>query len=180
MKTKILICSLALSLLGLVSLTATSTISSWVKDMYNQPSIKPQEAGGLNTFPQHTVAQSGIEYAPAAAPFDETPLDFSHYEPPENRLEAFTFDQQEGHRNFLTFCAVCHGADGQLNQGEGTQISEKGLQVKAITKRPMGFYYDRLMRGGMQMPDMGFKLSEAERWNIAHYIGKCLHSSACD
>ena len=38
----------------------TSTIWSWVKDMYNQPSIKPQEEGSFKNFPIGSVTTEGL------------------------------------------------------------------------------------------------------------------------
>ena len=39
----------------------TSTIWSWVKDMYNQPSIKPQEEGSFKNFPIGSVTTEGLQ-----------------------------------------------------------------------------------------------------------------------
>ena len=39
----------------------TSTIWSWMKDMYNQPSIKPQEEGSFKNFPIGSVTTEGLQ-----------------------------------------------------------------------------------------------------------------------
>jgi len=158
-----------------VSLFGTSTITTWVKDMYNQPGVKPQEQESMNDFPSHVISADGREYNLPLKPFDSTELDFKSYQPPVNQSKSYQFDQTEGKKMFLTYCAVCHGSDGQLNDGKGTRVSLKGLQVVRIRDLPGGYYYDRIMRGGVQMPSLGFRMADQERWDVANYIDRFLH-----
>lgn len=169
MKTKGLLLILAFCVTGL-SLFATSTITTWMKDMYNQPSVKPQGKDSIVRFPENVVSTKGVQYHPPRRPFPEKAVDFQSYQAPQNNLEGFEADTAEGRLLFLTFCAACHGRDGRLNNGKGTPISLKGLKVRAMQMRPVGFYYDRLSRGGAQMPPLAYRMSERERWQVAHYV----------
>jgi mono/diheme cytochrome c family protein len=169
-KHKLLISFLVLGLLSITTLFGTSTISTWVKDMYNQPNIKPQQKNSINQFPSQVVSTSGIEYKLVPKPLAAKPIDFSTYQAPENDIKGYQFSAEEGERLFYTYCAVCHGADGQLNQGEGTKISLKGLKIAKLRILPIGYYVERMQRGGIQMPPMAYRMSKMERWHIANYI----------
>ncbi len=140
--------------------------------MYNQPSVKPQGNDSMIFFQKHTVSTDGREFNPPAEPFGSAEINFNTYREPENTIQGYVFNKAEGKRMFLTYCAVCHGADGQLNQGEGTRISLKGLKVAKIRKLPTGYYYERLKRGGVQMPPISYRLSDQERWDTANYINR--------
>ncbi|MCP4578773.1 MAG: cytochrome c [Deltaproteobacteria bacterium] len=174
MKRRIILLLIGLICVFAVSLFGTSTITSWMKDMYNQPSVKPQEYESINAFPAHVISADGREYNPPLTPFDSVEIDFKSYLPPENRLESYHFNRVEGKRMFLTYCAVCHGPGGQLNDGKGTRVSRKGLKVVRIKDLPTGYYYDRILRGGVQMPPMGYRMTDRERWDVANYIDSFL------
>lgn len=154
------------------SLSGTSSIVTWVKDMYNQPGIKPQERETVNAFPMRSVAADGRIFSASPKPFETTDIDFSSYLPPENLIDSYRFNQVEGKRMFLTYCAVCHGSDAQLNDGRGTGVSKKGLKVVSIRDLPGGYYYERIRRGGVQMPSMAYRMTDHERWDIANYLDR--------
>ncbi len=160
-----------------VSLFGTSTITTWVKDMYNQPSIKPQEQEGMKQFPINVVAKDGTVYSDKKQPFQTTEVNFSNYESPENSINDYQFNEATGKQMFLTYCAVCHGPQGKLNDGKGTRVSQKGLKVIAIRDLPKGYYYERLHRGGVQMPPLSYRMTDRERWDIANYIKLVLHKN---
>lgn len=60
MKLKTILLLSIFSVAVYVTAFGTSTIVSWMKDMYNQKSIKPQEEGTMQEFPLGVVSTKGF------------------------------------------------------------------------------------------------------------------------
>jgi mono/diheme cytochrome c family protein len=170
--------------LGLVVSTsafATTTVWSWVQDMYNQPSIKPQEEGSMKNFPIGSVTTNGIEIMTDGERHKKQ-TDFSWISSrnnpalaPKNPQKNTKDSVERGEYLYTAYCGVCHGADGEakttvaLFRGGVLPLSAV-LQDKTITD---GYLYYKITYGGIadvSMPPFGYAISEQDRWHIVNYL----------
>ena len=171
----------AFSLFSSTAVFATSTIWSWVQDMYNQPSIKPQEEGTLKNFPVGSVTTTGIEITTDGEK-RQNPTDISwilsRNNPdlaPKNPQAKTKKSIEKGKYLYTAYCSVCHGDDGKaqtvVNYFRGGVLPlDQILQDKTITD---GYLFYKITYGGIgdvSMPPFGYSLSEQERWNIVNYL----------
>ncbi|HEY5599445.1 MAG TPA: c-type cytochrome [Candidatus Manganitrophaceae bacterium] len=131
-----------------------------VKDMADQPSIKPQEAPFLPP--------------PRSAPIQgrERTIGLLEAMALKNPAPATPDSIETGRRLFDAICAVCHGADAK---GKGP-ISKKlvippaDLTSASTAARPDGYYYVVMRQGGAVMPSQAEALSSRDRWDIVNYL----------
>ena len=163
------------------SVFATSTIWSWVQDMYNQPSIKPQEEGSMKNFPIGSVTINGIEISTDGEKHQRQ-IDFTwiitRNNPalaPKNPQEPTRESIAKGKYFYTAYCSSCHGEDGKaqtavaLFRGGVVPINTI-LKDKTITD---GYLFYKITYGGIadvSMPPFGYSISEQERWHIINYL----------
>lgn len=141
----------------------------WFLDMFNQPSIKPQEEGTLQAFPEHSVPRSGVEpFISATATTDEGLLLRDTI--PENPTEATPASIANGRKIYTIYCAACHGEDGNGN----TPVVQRGMPAPPIAALlPVlseAHLYNKTRYGGPIMPAYGFRTSQKERWDLVNYM----------
>lgn len=140
----------------------------WFLDMFNQPSIKPQEVGTFQQIPPGTVPRTGVEpFIPAAAMKNDQLV---RDQLPKNPTQATPESIAGGKVMYETFCGVCHGNTGEA----GTPVAQKGMPAPPI-KAMLGFLsephlYNKIRYGGPLMPSYGFQTSQKERWNMVNYM----------
>ncbi len=141
---------------------------AWFLDMFNQPSIKPQEVGTFQRIPPDSVPRTGAEpFIPEAAMRNDRLLrDLI----PANPTQATAESAAKGKVMFETFCGVCHGNSGEA----GTPVTQKGMPAPPI-KAMLGFLsephlYNKIRYGGPLMPAYGFQTSQADRWDMVNYL----------
>ncbi len=183
-KKRFLATVLAIALCGLiftVSAYGTSTIWSWMKDMYNQPSIKPQEEGSFKHFPIGSVTTEGLQISSdgekhlKATDFTWIAARNSVALAPKNPQKATAESLKQGEFFFNSYCIACHGADGKsttpvaLFRG-GVIPLDLILTDPTITD---GYLFYKITYGGfgdVAMPPFGYSITEKERWHIVNYI----------
>ncbi|MCH7477653.1 MAG: cytochrome c, partial [SAR324 cluster bacterium] len=94
---------------------------AWFLDMFNQPSIKPQEVGTFQVFPADSVPRSGAEPFIAATAIVDGKL--LRDQIPANPTRATPDSMARGRVLYETYCGVCHGLEGQA----GTPVVQKGM-----------------------------------------------------
>lgn len=160
---------------------ATSTVWSWMQDMYNQPSVKPQEEGTIKKFPIGSVTTNGIEIMTDGERHQKhTDLSWlaSRNNPvlaPKNPQKNTKASIEKGKYFYTAYCAACHGADGKaqtvvaLFRG-GVLPLTIILTDKSITD---GYLFYKITYGGIgdvSMPPFGYAISEQDRWHIVNYL----------
>lgn len=137
-------------------------------DMFNQPSIKSQEEGTFQRFPEDSVPRSGREpFIEATAVRDgQLVRDLE----PLNPTQATPVSVARGRVLYDTYCAVCHAADGNA----GTPVTQRGMPAPPIgallpvLSEP--HLYNKILYGGPIMPAYGFQTSQQDRWDMVNYM----------
>lgn len=140
----------------------------WFLDMFDQPSIKPQETGTFQRFPADSVPRSGVEpFIPAAAIRDNKLL---RDQIPANPTKATAESLAQGRVLFETYCGVCHGDKGQ----GGTPVTQKGMPAPPINAMfaflSEAHLYNKIRYGGPLMPSYGIQTSQKDRWDMVNYM----------
>lgn len=93
---------------------------------------------------------------------------------------AFTeADLLRGKVLYRSFCAICHGLNGE---GDGRVIPlgmPKPRSFQAVRDQPEGYFYFAATNGFGRMLSYKSRIPERERWLIARYIKQCLLLEAC-
>ena len=160
----------------------TSTVWSWVKDMYNQPSIKPQEEGSMKNFPIGSVTTEGLEISTDGVKHQKA-TDFawiaSRNNPalaPKNPYKANKDSIKKGEFLYNSYCIACHGDDGKATtpvaifRGGVLPIADILEADPSITD---GYLFYKITYGGIGdvgMPPFGYSTSEEERWHLVNYL----------
>jgi len=137
-------------------------------DMFNQPSIKPQEEGTFQRFPEHSVPRSGREpfIDATAIKNDQLQRDLE----PVNPTQATPASVARGTVLYDTYCAVCHGVDGNA----GTPVTQRGMPAPPIAALLPALsephLYNKILYGGPIMPTYGFQTSQQDRWDMVNYM----------
>lgn len=140
----------------------------WFLDMFNQPSIKPQEEGTFQAFPVNSVPRSGAEPFIAATAIVDGKL--LRDQIPPNPTRATPDSVARGRVLYETYCGVCHGNEGQA----GTPVVQRGMPAPPI-QAMLGFLseahlYNKIRFGGPIMPTYGFQTSMSDRWDMVNYL----------
>ena len=141
----------------------------WMLDMFNQPSLKPQEEGMIQHFPRDSVPRDGVEVeVPNTMHSDGARMLRDVI--PANPTTATPDSIANGRKMYNIYCAACHGQDGKA----GTPVTMKGMPAPAIDSMIPVFseahFYNKIRYGGPLMPAYGFQTSQAERWDIVNYL----------
>lgn len=142
-----------------------------LRTMNNQPSIKPQETGGISKFPTGSVSVDGKEYTAAKDSLKWIHRESSTEQATPNPVPQTEESLKEGERNYKTFCAVCHGSNG-LGK---SPMNKKGMTAPSlVAKTPQltdGYIMHQAKYGsGRIMPSLGYATTDRELWEIVHYI----------
>lgn len=134
----------------------------WSRDMFNQPSVKPQESYPL-PVPTGIVSIQGAEKetdSRAKAVRIVNPV----------RPEAASIAR--GKTMYNIYCAVCHGKSGKGDGIVGKKfIPPTDLTGSYIRMKPDGDVYFTIRNGGLAvMPRYGDAITATDRWHIINYI----------
>ena len=141
---------------------------AWFLDMFNQPSIKPQEVGTIQNFPVDSVPRSGMEafIGPAEMAGNLLRRDVE----PSNPISKSAESIADGKKIYNIYCAACHAKDGSGM----TPVTQKGMPappIKAMVPAlSEAHLYNKTRYGGPIMPAYGFQTSIVERWNLVNYM----------
>ncbi len=158
---------------------------NYMPDMYVSPALKSQESyvvqqEALDENGEIVVSTMEIP-AMMTPPAGTIPRDFMPYDlnDPEiadgmvNPLAAADpSNARLGRDKFEQFCAVCHGKDGNADNG---YVAEKLLGVPSLTTPVVAEYtdgriYHFITTGKGRMPNYKAQLLPQERWAVIHYI----------
>ena len=156
------------------------------REMYDGKSLKPQEEGSYQKFPKSSVPVrvilgKGVKiydpFIPAVAGDGSgvkgNPREFS----PKNPTQSSVDSVQRGQALYNTYCAACHGEDGQSQ----TVVVEKGVPAPPITaffQMPTAapHLYNKIKYGSFFqeprgfMPSYGAQTSVRDRWDMVNYM----------
>jgi mono/diheme cytochrome c family protein len=117
--------------------------------------------------------------APRVMPADALPV---HGEGPmsltdatvkmHNPLEATPDNLARGRKQFETYCAPCHGDNGQ-GKGPVAHLlikSPKNLITGASKNLPDGYIYGAIRNGVLTMPSYQLEVPEEARWQTVLYL----------
>ena len=144
----------------------------WFIDMFNMPSIKPQEEGTFQRFPTDSVPRSGIEPVIPATVNEQGLL---RDQIPINPVEPTAASIANGRKMYNIYCAACHGITGMAE----APVAKKGMPAPPIKVMVVAFSeahlynktrYGTVAPGPSVMPAYGFQTSATERWNIVNYL----------
>ncbi len=159
-------------------------------DMYDGKSIKPQEEGTYQSFPQGSIPVRFNLLKPGPNKIESI---FEEFIPlldreirPQNPIEASKDSIDRGRVLYNTYCATCHGQDGLAK----TVVAEKGKQylfgIPAINLLiqvlPEPHLYNKIRYGSAynidsvhrpvpgSMPAYGMQTSIQDRWDMVNYM----------
>jgi mono/diheme cytochrome c family protein len=153
---------IAISVLAIMLIPATSWSMPWSWDFFTQPSHKAQEEKAL-AMPLGTVPVKGSPVAIASM------ADAADVKSP---VRATKESIERGRDRFKIYCAVCHGNTGK---GDGI-VGKKYVPPTDLTsvyvqnKEPGQIYYAITYGGLGIMPKYADSMSPEDRWHIANYI----------
>lgn len=169
-----------LAVRALRTLAVVSTLGlgacSWFTDFKQQPKIDPWETPS-DTIPFRGNPQMSVPITGSAAPgfmFDRlgAPQNFTAMAGIPNPVPADSASVNRGRVQFQINCAVCHGANGQVNQ----QIMKYGLFPASIGKPTDaaagytdGYIFAIIRNGKGTMPTYN-RIEEMDRWDIINYL----------
>jgi mono/diheme cytochrome c family protein len=154
----------------------------YMPDMYQSPALKSQEA-----FVVHQTDAEGnvtpLHVSAMQQPVDGTvPRGFLPYDLPiTDTTTAWTMTNpvrptadhlRLGRDKYDQFCAVCHGRDGNAENG---YVATKFLGIPSLVSPVVSGYSDGhiqhiIARGRGRMPDYRGQMTAEERWAVVHYV----------
>ena len=176
MKNRLSILLLLLALVCGGSLFAKSSLLNFLYDMFDQASIKPQEAGGMERFPLGSVSTDGAVFEDPGDRFGWLLSEMNAATATSNPVAATQESLKNGKLKFHTYCAVCHGTDRTYNESgfADTKVNQLGMIAPTLLlvsgSFPDGYLYRKMYYGGVVMPPQGTAITTKERWDIVHYI----------
>ncbi len=156
------------------------------REMYDGKSLKPQEEGSYQKFPQNSVPVRVVlgkvvkiydPFIPAVSGdgsgIKGNPREFS----PKNPTQSSADSVKRGRALYNTYCVACHGEDGQSQ----TVVVEKGVPAPPITAffqmpTAASHLYNKIKYGSFFqeprgfMPSYGAQTSVRDRWDMVNYM----------
>ncbi len=147
--------------LGIVGLAQAQP---WVRNMVDQPSIKPQERSYLLPV-EGTVPRSGREPKRTWDEGNAVPNPLPHTQAVIKRGKVL----------YERFCSVCHGPEATAGGGPIAKIAP-ALTTPDLTMdiyinvRKDGYFYEIIRQGHILMPPYDEGTNVIDRWSIVHYL----------
>jgi mono/diheme cytochrome c family protein len=121
----------------------------------------------LQTPPPHTIARGFMPLDYQATPADAVRAGHELRSP----IAATDETRQEGRRLFETFCAVCHGVNGD---GDGPLVPKipnpPAYSSAAVRTLPAGQLFHVITYGSGRMPSYASQLTRDERWKVVAHV----------
>lgn len=145
----------------MIVLPATAFALPWSWDMFDQVSVKAQEAPALPA-PEESVprnAEVKLKTRDAAAKL-------------KNPVAPTKESIERGKHKYAISCATCHGDGGKGDGLVGQKyVGPTDLTGEYAQGKPDGDLYYTITNGGMVvMPSYGDAVSPEDRWHIVNYI----------
>ena len=94
--------------------------------------------------------------------------------------QAMTISAEGARREYQTFCATCHGADGSGQTVMAENMRDAGspsLVSDDAVRRPDADLFDIISHGKNRMPAFDWAVPQAERSAVLAYVRTLQHSS---
>lgn len=129
----------------------------------------------LQTPPPHTIARGFLPLDYRATPADAARAGRELQSP----IVATEETRREGRRLFETFCAVCHGVNGD---GDGPLVPKipnpPAYSSAAVRTLPAGQLFHVMTYGSGRMPSYAAQLTRDERWKVVAHVQELQHRGA--
>lgn len=154
----------------LLLLAAVTAVPWLMRDMRDQPSVKPQQ--GLVKMPAGSVPVDPAE--PMRVPADGSELVRARlrFADVPNPAAPDADSLARGEALYETHCLTCHGDGGG---GDGP-VGEKyvpppaDLTLPYVQNQPDGRLFYTISHGGLVMPHYRDAIAAEERWHLVNYI----------
>ena len=156
-------------------------------DMYSSPVLESQEAFVVPAV----YDENGVQVTPAreipvmlTPPEGSVPRDFTPYDLADdiyglvaskelvNPLSPTADVLKLGREKYDIYCAVCHGKDGNHNNGNVVGKVQGILSINTgnVNVKPDGEIYHIITNGRGRMPHYKAQLLPEDRWAVVHYV----------
>jgi mono/diheme cytochrome c family protein len=155
-------------------------------DMFNTPAYKSQTAGTIEVDARDAQGQPirRIVHAPAMLtppvgtvprgqqPYPLAATDWAGAKLHRNPLAPTPAVLKQGQRDFLTFCAPCHGRDGNAANGYVAKTfsgipSLNGVSMLLLSD---GEVFHTITMGKARMWNLRAQLPPERRWSLVHFV----------
>ena len=165
----------------------------YMPDMYYTQSLKSQEAyvieeettrtgedgmpvtettrrlvPAMMSFPEGTVSRDFIPYQ-IRDPLDAQAL--ADADAMLNPIQPTAKVLKRGQDRYNTFCAPCHGRDGNVKNAYVTEVSgAPSINTDGVAQKTDGEIYHIITLGRNRMPHYRAQLLPEDRWAVVHYL----------
>ncbi len=155
---------------ALLGLSGPAQGLPWDKDMYDQPSIKPQETTASVAASSVTVTSD----APMPVPATTTELIRARIAASKlpNPVPASPQSLEKGHFFYQIYCQVCHGERGLGDGPVGKKFipPPMDLSLPYVQRQSDGQLFYTISHGSVVMPYYRDAMSVEERWHLVNYL----------
>lgn len=154
----------------LLLLTAIVAVPWLMRDMRDQPSVKPQQ--GLVEMPAGSVPVDPAE--PVAAPASGAELVRARLRVADmpNPAAPDAESLVRGESLYATHCQTCHGDGGRGEGPVGLKYvpPPADLNLPYVQNQPDGRLFYTISHGGLVMPYYRDAIPAADRWHLVNYV----------
>lgn len=131
----------------------------WDTDLFNQQSLQSNEI-------TRSPASGTVPLGHRAFTLSKEEADKNL----KNPLAPTLSSMMRGRRLYSANCLTCHGPKGDGKGPVASSLPVPNLLEDFYKKRSEGYIFAVINLGGAVMPRYGYKLSEAEHWDIVNYM----------
>lgn len=133
----------------------------WSTDMYEQPTIQPQEQPAIPK-PEGTISTDGDG---VISDREEAGKKLKNPAPIDERSLA------GGKKLYDIFCSICHGPEAKGNGPIASKyVQPPDLALDFYKQRSDGHIYGSIRFGSVIMPPYGETMSSEEIWEVVNYL----------
>lgn len=142
----------------------------WDKDMFNQPSIKPQETNV--SVPLSSIPVAGEASLPVPQTIGELVAARIAASALVNPVTVTPDSLAKGKFFYQTYCLVCHGQGGHGDGPVGQKFvpPPMNLTLAYVQSQPDGQLFYTITHGSVVMPYYRDAMSVEERWHLVNYL----------
>jgi mono/diheme cytochrome c family protein len=159
-----------LATLALFSIPDTGWGLPWDKDMFDQPSIKPQETAVK--IPPSSIPLGAVEPLPVPQTVGELVAARMAAAALVNPVPVTPGSLAKGKFFYQIYCLVCHGQGGRGDGPVGKKFvpPPMNLTLAYVQRQPEGQLFYTITHGSVVMPYYRDAMSVEERWHLVNYL----------